>query len=64
MAIQSDTNEIERELIASYTTKEERKRAKQIIVNEVGENKEVPQILANVRTIPGIITMRGCSYAG
>lgn len=64
MAIQSDTNEIERELIASYPTKVARKRAKQIIVNEVGENKEVPQILANVRTIPGIITMRGCSYAG
>ncbi len=41
-----------------------RKRAKQIIVNEVGEDAEVPEIGANTRTIPGIITQRGCTYAG
>ena len=40
-----------------------RKRAKQILINEALEN-ETPEITANVRTIPGIITMRGCTYAG
>jgi len=40
-----------------------RKRAKQIMINEALENG-TPEITANVRTIPGIITMRGCTYAG
>ncbi|MDH5297932.1 MAG: nitrogenase molybdenum-iron protein alpha chain, partial [Desulfobulbaceae bacterium] len=40
-----------------------RKRAKQILINEALEN-ETPEISANVRTTPGIITMRGCTYAG
>lgn len=60
----SETSEIGRELIEKYPAKVARKRAKQIIENKVDGNNEVPEILANVRTIPGIITMRGCSYAG
>ena len=28
------------------------------------KGKQVPEILANTRTIPGILTMRGCAYAG
>lgn len=55
---------IKKDLVADYPTKVARKRAKQIIINNVGEKEEVPEVLANVRTIPGIITMRGCSYAG
>ena len=46
-----------------------RKRDKQIVVNELsrtpdGNDLLVPEILANSRTTPGIITQRGCSYAG
>lgn len=52
------------ELTKEYPTKVARRRAKQIIVNDVGQNEEVPEIQANVRTIPGILTMRGCAYAG
>ncbi len=52
------------ELLKKYPTKVARKRAKHIVVNRVEENREVPLIQANVRTIPGIITQRGCSYAG
>ncbi|MBF0303776.1 MAG: nitrogenase component I subunit alpha, partial [Desulfamplus sp.] len=37
---------------------------KQILINEAQENSAPPEIMANVRTIPGIITMRGCTYAG
>ena len=59
-----ETKDITQELICDYPIKVARKRQKQIISNEVGENGEVPEILANARTVPGIITMRGCSYAG
>ncbi len=59
-----DPNELKAELVAKYPTKVGRKRAKQIVVNKVGECGEVPEIGANARTIPGIITQRGCSYAG
>ena len=34
------------------------------MVNEQGDGQAVPEILANVRTTPGIITQRGCTYAG
>nr|MBC8413625.1 nitrogenase molybdenum-iron protein alpha chain [bacterium] len=46
-----------------YPPKVARKRAKQILINEALEN-ETPEISANIRTIPGIISMRGCTYAG
>jgi nitrogenase molybdenum-iron protein alpha chain len=59
-----DPNEVKQELIANYPTKVARKRAKQIIINQVGDEETVPRIQANVRTIPGIITQRGCTYAG
>ncbi|MDR3192473.1 MAG: nitrogenase component I subunit alpha [Treponema sp.] len=52
------------EVLEAYPPKIAKKRARQIIVNRVGENDDVPEILANTRTIPGIITMRGCAYAG
>src|SRR5512133_3848116 len=59
-----NTAEVREELTNKYPTKVARKRAKSIIVNDVGEKEAVPEIQANVRTIPGIITMRGCAYAG
>ncbi|MDR3237009.1 MAG: nitrogenase molybdenum-iron protein alpha chain [Spirochaetia bacterium] len=51
------------DILESYPPKVAKKRAKQIIVNKV-EQENVPVIQANTRTIPGIITMRGCAYAG
>ncbi len=44
-----------------YPAKVARKRKKAIVLNDPAE---IPEIQANVRTIPGIITQRGCSYAG
>ena len=61
--VQWDPTDVKAELIAKYPPKVARKRAKQIMINEAQEN-ETPEITANVRTIPGIITMRGCTYAG
>ena len=55
--------DIKEQMLGKYPPKVARKRAKQILINEAQEN-ETPEIMANVRTIPGIITMRGCTYAG
>jgi nitrogenase molybdenum-iron protein alpha chain len=51
------------ELLKKYPTKVARKRNKQIVMNDP-EPEAMPEIGANVRTVPGIITQRGCTYAG
>jgi nitrogenase molybdenum-iron protein alpha chain len=59
-----DPNAVKQELLARYPTKVARKRAKQIVINKVSDDQSVPEIGSNSRAIPGIITQRGCSYAG
>jgi len=59
-----DPHEVKRELLQKVPTKVARKRAKQIIVNQPGDSDQMAEIGANTRTIPGIITQRGCTYAG
>ena len=59
-----DPEEVKQELLAKYPVKVARKRAKQIVINKIGECGDVPEIASNARTIPGIITQRGCTYAG
>ncbi|HIJ79134.1 MAG: nitrogenase molybdenum-iron protein alpha chain [Desulfobulbaceae bacterium] len=61
--VQWDPADVKAELLKKYPPKVARKRAKQIMINEALENT-TPEITANVRTTPGIITMRGCTYAG
>jgi nitrogenase molybdenum-iron protein alpha chain len=61
--VQWEPNNVKEKLLEKYPPKVARKRAKSIMVNEALENT-TPEIQANVRTIPGIITMRGCTYAG
>ena len=56
-----DPSEFKEEILKKYPRKVAKKRAKAMVVNEPGDNKE---ITANVRTVPGIITQRGCTYAG
>lgn len=56
--------EVKKELIARYPAKVARKRSKQIMVNKKDEKGKIPTMGANVRTVPGLITQRGCSYAG
>jgi len=56
--------DIKNEMTRIYPSKVARKRAKHIMVNKVCDDGCVPEIESNVRTIPGIITQRGCSYAG
>lgn len=61
--VQWDPADVKASLLEKYPPKVARKRSKQIMINEALEN-ETPEITANVRTTPGIITMRGCTYAG
>lgn len=52
------------DVLSKYPAKLAKKRSKQILINGKQENGTATEILANTRTTPGILTMRGCSYAG
>jgi nitrogenase molybdenum-iron protein alpha chain len=54
-------SELRDEMLKAYPVKTLRKRAKQILTNDPDSP---PEIGANSRTIPGILTQRGCTYAG
>jgi nitrogenase molybdenum-iron protein alpha chain len=59
-----DPEIVKQQLIKKYPPKVARKRAKQIVVNKVAPDGTVPEIGSNVRTVPGLISQRGCCYAG
>jgi len=59
-----DPEKVKQDIMHKYPPKIARKRAKQFIINKIGEDGKVPEIQSNVRTIPGIISQRGCCYAG
>ncbi len=48
-------------MLKAYPAKTHKKRAKQLVVNDPDQPI---QISANMRSTPGIITQRGCCYAG
>lgn len=53
--------EVKEKMLKSYPPKVAKKRGKAMVIND----PEAPaEIQSNVRTIPGIITQRGCTYAG
>ncbi|MDQ7830890.1 MAG: nitrogenase molybdenum-iron protein alpha chain [Desulfovibrionaceae bacterium] len=56
-------DELKKELLDKMPTKVARKRDKAIVPG-AGDGGDIPVIQANVRTIPGILTQRGCTYAG
>jgi len=59
-----DVLKVKKKLIEKYPPKVARKRDKQIIVNRVEPDGTVPVIQSNVRTVPGLMSQRGCCYAG
>ncbi|MCB9495846.1 MAG: nitrogenase component I subunit alpha [Fibrobacteria bacterium] len=59
-----DAETAKKELVAKYPSKVGKKRGNQIQINHVAEDGTVPMVLANSRTAPGIISQRGCTYAG
>ncbi|MFA6291389.1 MAG: nitrogenase molybdenum-iron protein alpha chain [Victivallales bacterium] len=58
------TEKVRDELVKKYPAKVAKKRLGQIVVNNKDEAGQVPEIKANTRSIPGIISQRGCCYAG
>ncbi len=56
-----DPNVVKEEMLKIYPPKTRKKRTKQIFANDPDAP---PEIAANTRTIPGIISQRGCTYAG
>jgi nitrogenase molybdenum-iron protein alpha chain len=62
--MENDITTIKDELTKLYPKKVGRRRAEQIVINQRSPDGSVPEIKANVRTLPGIITQRGCTYAG
>lgn len=56
-----DASAVAAALVEAYPRKALRKRAEHIRVNDPDA---IPTIGANARTVPGIITQRGCCYAG
>jgi nitrogenase molybdenum-iron protein alpha chain len=59
--IQRDPLIIKEIMLKKYPPKIAKKREKSIIANDSAIGKPIQ---ANVRTVPGIITQRGCTYAG
>jgi nitrogenase molybdenum-iron protein alpha chain len=55
------SDELRAKMLEGLPSKTLRKRSKQILENDPDAP---PEIGANSRTIPGIITQRGCTYAG
>lgn len=60
-ALIADLQTFKEEVITKYPKKVAKKRMKSIVISD---SDPAPEIQANVRTIPGIITQRGCTYAG
>jgi len=56
-----DTHELVEKMLQAYPPKVARRRREHFKANDPGSP---PPIQANTRTIPGIITQRGCCYAG
>ncbi len=56
-----DPTELKEEILAKYPNKVAKKRNKSMVINDP---EVIDEIQSNVRTIPGIITQRGCCYAG
>jgi nitrogenase molybdenum-iron protein alpha chain len=59
-----EPREVKEEMLKKYPPKVARRRAQQMVMIDEAMQNSTPEIVANVRTIPGIITMRGCTYAG
>ncbi len=59
-----DTHKLKQEIMDKYPPKVARKRSRHFVVNKKIDEENYAAIQANVRTIPGIISQRGCCYAG
>ena len=56
-----DPGVIKEDILKKYPSKVAKKRNKSMVISDPAVDQEIQ---SNVRTIPGIITQRGCAYAG
>ncbi|MDR1857210.1 MAG: nitrogenase component I subunit alpha [Desulfovibrio sp.] len=56
--------DVKTEILGKYNAKVFKSRRDHILQVEAGEDGKVQEIAANTRAIPGIMTNRGCCYAG
>lgn len=59
-----DPGKFKQEIMDKYPPKVARKRSRHFVVNKKVDDENYAEIQANVRTVPGIISQRGCCYAG
>ncbi|MBE9547188.1 MAG: nitrogenase molybdenum-iron protein alpha chain [Proteobacteria bacterium] len=59
-----DPKKVKQEIMEIYPPKVARKRSKHFVINKKVDDENYAEIEANVRTVPGIISQRGCCYAG
>ena len=59
-----DPESVKKDILTKYPPKVARKRSKHFVINKKKDEHAYAEIQANVRTIPGIISQRGCCYAG
>ncbi|MDY6903338.1 MAG: nitrogenase molybdenum-iron protein alpha chain [Thermodesulfobacteriota bacterium] len=59
-----DPQAVKEDILKKYPPKVARKRSKHFVINKKVDEDHYEPIQANVRTIPGIISQRGCCYAG
>ncbi|MDY6824321.1 MAG: nitrogenase molybdenum-iron protein alpha chain [Thermodesulfobacteriota bacterium] len=59
-----DPQTVKEDILKKYPPKVARKRSKHFVANKKVDENHYEPIQANVRTIPGIISQRGCCYAG
>ena len=59
--MKEDLNKVIDKILDKYPAKVMKNRKEHILIKDANEEKEMS---ANTRTIPGIITNRGCAYAG
>jgi len=57
----ADSKKLVQSILDGYPAKVMKNRKEHMVIKD---SKETQEIVANTRTIPGIITNRGCSYAG
>ena len=59
-----DTQEMIEEVLDAYPEKSKKDRAKHLAANDPTGQCSSCQVKSNVKSRPGVMTVRGCAYAG
>ncbi|HEY6010667.1 MAG TPA: nitrogenase component 1, partial [Nitrospirota bacterium] len=59
-----DTQKMIEDVLSAYPEKSKKERAKHLAANDPTGSCSTCQVKANVKSRPGVMTVRGCAYAG